>query len=224
MTKSSDVTQEQARSVIDRVAQELGLLVVDTSGFIKIQGPTTKHRVYVQRSRTLNRIDTTLPIPADDAAFKPLATPNGSISCHITPDLEQLERSLRMLADAAFGTQVPNKPRPFAASKAPAARRPKPTAEPLPEVELKVVPEGGDLKARLAAIKAQARRGRINRILDNPEQYGVMTEAEAIAVVDGKVEASDVKEASQNAFTAEMNDLIAETGLPLDNIGIAMNN
>lgn len=212
----TDVTQEQARALIDRVAQELGLLVADTSGFIKVQGPTSKHRIYVQRSRTLNRVDTTLPIPADDPAYKGLSSPNGSIACHVQPDLEQLERALRMLADPAFGTQTPNKPRPFAASKAPAARKPKPVAEPVEEARIVPVPEGGDLKTRLAKIKEGARRGRIQRILDNPEKYGAMSEAEAEELIDSKVSLEEYAANRKAQATVELLDLQAETGIQLD--------
>lgn len=212
----SDVTQEQARTMIDRVAQELGLLVADTSGFIKVQGATSKHRIYVQRSRTLNRVDTTLPIPADDPAYKGLSAPNGSIACHVQPDLVQLERALRMLADPAFGTQTPNKPRPFAGSKAPAARKPQPLVEPVDEARLAPIPEGGDLKTRLAKIKEGARRGRIQRIIDNPEKYGAMSEAEAEELVDSKVSLEDFAENRKGQATVELMDLQAETGVQLD--------
>lgn len=208
----SDVTQEQARAVIDRVAQEIGLLVVETSGFVKVQGPTNKHRVYVQRSRTLNRIDTTLPIPADDAAYKGLAAPNGSISCHIQPDLVQLERALRMLADPAFGTQVPNKPRPFAATKAPAARRPKPTDEPVAEAAIAPVPEGGDLKDRLAVLHDRAREARIRRF----EENNGLSRDEAEQVADKKVSLDEVLAQREGAVRVELSDLVAEAGLHID--------
>lgn len=205
----SDVTQEQARGVIDKVAQELGLLVGETSGFIKVQGPSNKHRVYVQRSQTLNRIDTTLPIPDDDPAHKPLSAPNGSISCHVQPNLEQLERALRMLADTTMATQVPNKPRPFAATKAPPARKPKPVAEPVADSDLAPEPPGGSLKSRLALIHQQARSARIRRFVENDG----MSEAEAIAVVDGKARLSEVKEALSNQENAELTETLRETGI-----------
>lgn len=211
----SDVTQEQARALVDKVAQELGLLVSDTSGFIKVQGPTNKHRIYIQKSRTLNRIDTTLMLAADDPAFKPLAAPNGGVQSHIQPDLEQLERTLRMLGDANLGTQVSNKPRPFAATKAPAARRPKPVVAPV-EVKIEAVPEGGSLKERLAKIKASARKARISRILENPQQYGNLTEAEAIAIVDGKVEQDDATEAAANKAASELSQIVEESGIEIE--------
>jgi hypothetical protein len=208
----SDVTQEQARAVIDRVAQEVGLLVAETSGFVKVQGPTNKHRIYVQRSRTLNRIDTTLPIPADDLAYKGLAAPNGSISCHVQPDLEQLERALRMLADPAFSTQVPNKPRPFAATKAPAARRPKPVEEPMAESDLEPasdMPSVKDLKDRIAKIRASAKAAKVRRYVEN----NGLSEADAESVVDGVVTLESLIESVDNAASAEALDVLAESGI-----------
>lgn len=208
----SDVTQEQARAVIDRVAQEVGLLVAETSGFVKVQGPTNKHRIYVQRSRTLNRVDTTLPIPADDPCYKGLAAPNGSISCHIQPDLEQLERALRMLADPAFGTQVPNKPRPFAATKAPAARRPKPVEAPLTEADLGPISEGPsakDLKDRISKIRAASKAARVRRYMEN----NGLSEADAESVVAGVVTLESLIESVDNAASTEARELLAESGI-----------
>ncbi len=212
----SDVTLEQARAVVDRVAQELGLLVADTSGFIKVQGPTTKHRVYVQKSQKLNRIDFTHPLPSDDPMYKPLSNPNGSIACHVVPTLDNLERVLRMLTDPSLGTQTPNKPRPFAATKAPAPRKPKPVAEPVLEARLEPIPPGGSLKDRLAKIHASARKARIRRIMENPEQYGSLSEDEAAAIVDGKAKPEDVKEAADNSAAAELASIVEETGLQLE--------
>lgn len=205
----SDVTQEQARAVIDRVAQELGLLVADTSGFIKVQGPSNKHRIYVQKSRTLNRIDTTLVLPTDDPAYKALSAPNGSISSHVTPDLEQLERVLRMLGDSSLTTQVANKPRPFAATKAPAARKPKPTDEPVSEVKLEPVPEGGSLKDRLEAIRDGARQARIRRYMENHD----LSQDEAELVADKKATLDEVLEQRSAVDRAEAVAVAAEAGI-----------
>lgn len=204
----SDVTLEQARAVIDRVAQELGLLVADTSGFVKVQGPTNKHRIYVQKSRALNRIDTTLVIPTDDPAYKPLAAPNGSISSHITPDLEQLERALRMLGDATLTTQVANKPRPFAVSKQSPVRKPKPTDAPV-EVKLEPVPEGGTLKDRLEAIRQSARKARMRRYVENNN----LTEDEAELVADKKATLEEVLEQRTAVDRSQAMDVAAEAGL-----------
>lgn len=212
----SDVTLEQVQAVVDRVAQELGLLVNPTSGFIKVQGPGNKHRVYIQKSRTLNRIDTTLPIPSDSPAYKSLSAPNGSIVCHVQPTLEHLESALRMLADSSLSTQTPNKPRPFAATKAPAPRKPKPTAEPVEEKKLTPVPQGGDLKERLAKIRESARKARVNRVLENPDKYGITDETEAEALIDSKVSLDEfaANRAAQNAV--ELAELQAETGVQID--------
>lgn len=190
----SDITLEQARAVIDRVSAELGLLSKDTSGFIKVEGPTNKHRVYVQMSRTLNRIDFTVDLPPDDPMYKQMSNPNGSIRCHIVPTLEFLERALRMLGDSGLATQVPNKPRPFAPTKAP-VHRPKPVAAPVPEAALIPVIDGErlSLEARLKRIKDRAREARINRIMENPDQFGTMTRDEAAALVDGRVEREDLE-------------------------------
>ena len=181
----SDITLEQARAVIDRVSQELGLLNKDTSGFIKVEGPTNKHRVYVQMSRMLNRIDFTVDLPTDDPMYKQMANPNGSIRCHVVPTLENLERALRMLGDASLAVQVPNKPRPFAPTKTP-VRRPKPVSMPVPEAALIPVIDGERLAlaARLERIKERVRAAKIARILENPDEFGQVTAEEAAAMVD----------------------------------------
>ena len=215
----SDITIEQARSKIDSVAQELGLLVAETSGFIKVQGPTNRHRIYVQRSRSLGRIDTTLPSADADGAPMPgtkgLSAPNGSVTCHVEPTLEWLEFHLRRLGDASLGTQVPNKPRPFAATKQP-ARKPKAMAAPVPEEELEPVPEGGSLKDRVATIRSRARLARINRVKENFEKYGFTrppTDEEAAAIIDGKVSAEDLVEATSNAAASELDETLEEAGI-----------
>lgn len=208
----SDITLEQAQAVIDRVAQELGLLVSPTSAFIKVQGPTNKHRIYVQKSRHLNRIDFTVDLPTDDPAYVQLTAPNGSVRCHIKPDLEQLERCLRMLGDGTIGTQVPNKPRPFAATKQP-ARKPKAVATPVPEEALVPVPEGGPLKDRIAAIKSRAREARINMILENADRYGEMSYNDAAQLVDDKVDLRELEEQHRNQSASELAETLAETGV-----------
>lgn len=208
----TDVTLEQAQATIDRVAQEVGLLVNHTSGFIKIQGPSNKHRVYVQKSRTLNRIDTTITLAADDPAYKPLSNPNGSIASHVQPNLEQLERVLRMLADSTLSTQTPNKPRPFAATKAPAPRKPKPTAEPVEEKKLAAPPPGGSLDDRLAAIKDSARKARINRYMEN----NGLSQDEAEQVADKKITLDELLAQKNSEAQVELHELVAETGIHLE--------
>lgn len=209
-----DTSLEQARAVIDRVAAELGLLVAETSGFVKVQGPSTRHRIYVQRSRVLNRIDTTLPIAADDPAYAPLSSPNGSIVCHIRPDLAQLERCLRMLADTAIATQVPNKPRPFAATKAPPSRRPEAVAAPVPPEALSMPKvDGKTLKERLEIIRDRARLARINRILENPDKYGEMSFDEAAVLIDERVDLAALAEERAHAARAMTDRELAESGV-----------
>jgi hypothetical protein len=212
----SDITIEVAQGLIDKVAQELGLLVTPTTGFIKVQGPTNKHRIYVQRARTLGRIDTTLPNTNADGTpvqgTRGLNAPNGSVTCHIEPTLEWLEFHLRRLGDGSLGTQVPNKPRPFAATKQP-ARKPKAVAAPIPTEAVEPIPEGGSLKDRLKVIHSRVREAKINMILENPEKYGLVTRDEAAAIVDKKVEPSEFKEVSDNAERAELNEVLAETGI-----------
>lgn len=208
----TDITIEQAQAVIDRVAQELGLLVAPTAGFIKIQGPTNKQRIYVQKARHLGRIDCTIDLPTDDPAYKQLSAPNGSVRCHVVPDLEQLERVLRMLGDSNLPTQVPNKPRPFAATKQP-PRKPKAVAAPVPEEALDPVPEGDPLKDRIAVIRSRAREARINMILENADKYGEMSHDEAAALVDGKVDLRELEEQRRNQGNAELVETLAETGI-----------
>lgn len=216
----SDVRMEQAQAVLDRVAQELGLLVSDTSFGKKVQGPSNKHRMYVQKGQFLGRIDISVPLELDDPAYVQLSAPNGSIKCHVKPDLVQFERALRMLGDTTLDTQVPNKPRPFAATKAPLGRKPKAVVAPVPAEafkELPVDPARAALKDRIANIKAQARGARIRMVLENPEKYGALSESEAEALVDGRfgdnVNASDVAEASRNAALAETGEILAEAGI-----------
>lgn len=211
MTKT-DITLEQAQLVIDKVKDELGLLVAHTGNFIKVQGPSNRHRIYVQKSRSLNRIDFTIELPPDDPAYRQLTSPNGSIRCHIAPDLVQLERCLRMLGDASLGTQVPNKPRPFAATKQP-ARKPKAVATPIPEEAIEPVPEGGSMKDRIAAIGSQARRAKARMIVDNPEDYGVYTFDEALDFVERKVDLSELKANFRAQQQTDLSDVLAETGI-----------
>lgn len=215
----NDITAEAARVVIDRVAQELGLLVAETSGFLKVQGPTNKQRIYVQRSKFLGRIDTTLPTTLEDGTpiqgTKPLSNPNGSVTCHLDGTLENLEFHLRRLGDGTIGVQVPNKPRPFAATKQP-ARKPKPTAEgvdvmmaPEPTDEFKL--DGLTLKQRLKAIATQARSARIRRYLENDDS-GKLTEDMAADIVDGKATFEELV----GAVDLAVNDALAEAGIEVN--------
>jgi hypothetical protein len=219
----TDITLEQARAVVDRVAQETGLLTADTSGFIKVQSPSTKHRIYVQLSKRLNRIDSTMEMT--DAAGNQVpgtlgvSNPNGSIKCHLEPTLENLEFHLRRLNDATLGVQVPNKPRPFAPSKTPIPRKPKPVAAPVPEEALVPVgPANGEepsidpdgLRVRLANIKARARDARIRRYVEDGHSHD-----EAVAIVEGRVKLADLQEAAANREAADVTDLASEAGVEL---------
>jgi hypothetical protein len=212
----SDITQEQARGLVDRIAQELGLLVAEKSGFVKVEGPTNKHRVYVQRSKTLGRIDTTLPLSVDDEMYEGLKGPLGSITCHIKPTLEYLERALRMLGDGAMSTQVINRPRPFAANKGPNRRTPKAIAPPVnfekPVEPEEYIAEGGTLEARLKDIRARAREARLKRIM---EERNVDRE-EALLILDRKVEEADVIAYQKSAEEAETNEFIRESGIEIE--------
>lgn len=210
MAKST-IRIEEAHAVINRVAEELGLLVADAGFGKKIQGPANKHRLYVQKGQFLGRIDFTVPLEPNDPAYIQLAAPNGSVRCHVTPDLEQLERCLRMLGDDSLGTQVPNKPRPFAPTKS-SGRRPKAVEMAIPAealAELPVDPARAKLEDRIRVIHEQARAARIRMVLENPEKYGDLSGSEAEALVDGKFEGSDPDAVS----TAETDAIIRETGI-----------
>lgn len=194
----TEITIEQALVTIDKVVNELGLLFsAQGKGFYQIVGPTTKHKVYVQKSKRLNRIDTSMDLPTDlvDSAGVPLRVelknPNGSVKCHVEPSLENLERVLRMLADADIGTHVMNRPRPFAATKAP-VHKPRPVTEPVPEIALEPVPEGGSLEERLAVLRARGRLARVNRLLEN-DTTGRLTREEAEAIEDGRISPDDLE-------------------------------
>lgn len=210
----SDIAMTQAIEVLDRVAQEIGLLVSDTSFGKKVQGPSTRHRLYVQRGLRLGRIDTTVPLAQDDPAYVQLSTPIGSIACHVRPDLVQLERVLRMLGDPAIGVQIPNRPRPFAATKAPGPRRPKAVAEPVPAEALESIPidpARQGLEERIAVIRDRARAARVRMVLENPEKYGVLSEAEAEELVDGRSREDDAP--PSNGPDPAVLEALAEAGI-----------
>ena len=179
---------------MDRIVGELGLLKKYNAGFICIMGPTTKHKVYVQRTKTLGRIDCSIDLPPDDPMRAELKSHNGSVKCHIVPSLENLERVLRMLGDAATGTHVQNKPpRPFGPAPAPKVpvHKPRPVVEPVPSVALEPMSEEGSLDDRVQRVKERARLARVNRLLEN-DQTGGLTRADAEAVVDGRIKLEDI--------------------------------
>ena len=165
------ITVDEAMLLVRKIADEVGLTVDQTSGFWKIVGPNS-HLIYIQKSKKLGTINTTLPLPAGEPGTKGLQKPNGSITCHIEPELVHLERFLRMLADKEVGKFEVRHPKPFAATKAPEPRRPKavvpavPMSEIRAELEKHVTPEGRrslDLQARIDMIHEGVRRARYRR-------------------------------------------------------------
>ena len=118
------VSVDEAMILVRKVADEVGLTVDQTSGFWKIAGPN-RHLIYIQKSKKLGTINTTLPLPPGEPGTRGLQKPNGSVTCHIEPELVHLERFLRMLSDGAVDKFEVRHPKPFAATKAPEPRRPK---------------------------------------------------------------------------------------------------
>jgi len=215
MAKST-IEMTDALALIDRLAGPLGLVCDNTKTFgPKVSGPSG-HKIHVQKGRFLGRIDTTLPLQPDDPDYVQLSAPNGSIRCHVRPDLSALERCLRMLADPGTETHAPARPPgPYSRPKPPPARRPRAITEPVVLKEPEVDPERRLLEDRVAAIRAQARAARIAKVLENPDKYGTLTEDQAAALVDGRgrVEAEDLVEATRNSA-------LSETALALDEAGI----
>lgn len=210
----SNITKESARAVIDRVAQELGLLLTPKGQFLKIEGPTNKQRIYVQQSKMLGRIDTTLDVLGQPGTIQ-LSTPNGSIRCHIEPTLEYLESFLRMLGDSSVEKQVINKPRPFGATKQP-TRTPRPTATPIRMDEIVVehepkeyIAEGGTLEQRLQAIKDGVRRAKVRALVENKG----ISEEEANDILDGKIQEDAATDQAVASGKAEVTELLKETGV-----------
>lgn len=211
----SNITKEEARAVIDRVAEELKLLVNKASGFLKIEGPTNKHRIYVMESKKLGRIDTTLDLPKDDPAYVALSGPNGAIRCHIAPDLAHLERCLRMLGDASLDKQVSNKPRPFGVQAQPKtpARTPRPTA---PVVDVAAViqksavkVDGLTLEERLEYIRKSSQRAKVRLLV---EERGLPEEL-AERVVKGEIELDEALQNIAGAEATTVNEVLAESGV-----------
>ncbi len=211
--------------LVTKVSEEIGLLNTETSGFFKISG-SSKHLIYIQKSRKLGLINTTLPLPVGEPGTRGLKKPNGSIVCHVEPDLMHLERFLRMLADAGTVKHEQNKPRPFAPSKPP-VRRPNPVVDPVPMSTVLAVtiepmefvdpddPRPPALQVRLARIHIAARKSRVDRWVD--EGFDRET-AEKIA--DKILEPEDAREhlVAQRASEGRsetVSGIVAETGLEL---------
>lgn len=211
----SEIARSEFESIIDNISKELGLIKSETSSCYKIQGPQNKHRIYVFKSKFLGRIDATLPLSADDPAFKEPVSDLGSITCRIIPTREQLERALKMLANNEIESQVINKPKPFAASKAPAARRPKQTDSAVEINDSVPEPVGDDgltLGERLKSISDRTRIARINRII---EEHGVQY-ADAEAVVDKRISLDEILSAVHSQNASEVSDFVAETGIDVN--------
>lgn len=210
----TNITKEEARTLIDRMVEKHGLLVKgQDAGYLILTGPTNKHRVCIQNTKFLGRIDTTLPVKGQEGT-EDLKAHNGAITCHIVPDLKWLEHYLDMLGDGGVSKQVTNHPRPFAVQKSSAGpkRTPRAVAAPLEEdvgAPSEYIAEGGTLKDRLAEIAARGKRARIRMYV---EEKG-MTQEEAEAVVYGRIDESDVEEARSNAHSSELNELSREAGL-----------
>lgn len=213
----------EARNLVNKLCAELGLLTRDTSSNIKVHSPLNDHNVYVQMTVTMGRIDTSLEIPVDDPLYIGLETPNGGISCHVTPNLENLEKVLRMLADPETPKKKSNKNRPFAATKKPEVRKLSTVAAP---VDVSETADGtsmvdspsheptpaDQLQQRLADIKDRARKARINRFLDNDET-GLMTREQAEAIVDGRVDADDIIAGLRGQLGVQTASELADTGV-----------
>lgn len=212
MATKSNISIEHALAVIDKVTQELGLLRSDTSACYKIQGPTNKHRMYVFKSKTLGKIDTTLPVQGQPGTYG-LSAPNGAIACHVDADLVHLETYLRMLGDAELGKQESNKPRPFAATRGPKARSIGPVVAPIPEREVveptEYIAQGGTLDERLASIKGRARAARIRRYVD---EHG-LSEEEAREVAEGNLALEDVIGSRNRSSSIEAESVAEEAGI-----------
>ena len=208
----NEMTKDEVDKLIDKLVKELGLLKSETSSATKLQGPVNKHRMYVFKSKFLGRIDFTVALPVDDPSFLDTVADNGSISCHVKPDKESLERTIRMLADDKLGVQIPNKPRPFAATRQPPPRKPKEVELPVDVRDTPSIPVGDDgrtIAQRLAEISERVRIKKIDRLM---EEHGFSRD-DAMAVVDKKVDLSDMMETRRSSSTSELNQLLSESGI-----------
>ena len=195
-----EVLTEDAMKLVNGLAQELGLLVTDTAGFHKLVSSATKHYIYIQKSRKLGVINCSLDVPKDEPGTKPLTKDNGSVRFQIVPELEHLERFLRLLSDPATPPFKAAKNRPFAVTKPPALRQPRPVAAPVPLSAIPAAAPGGfeadpedprpeRLQARIHLIKQQSRAARVRRWME--EGFDQRT-AEMIA--GGLLEPDDARE------------------------------
>lgn len=198
---NKEVTIEEARILITRVAEETGLIVSDNKGFIKVISPGTGHKVYVSKTGTLGRIDCSLDLPAEEEGKEvlrlPLKAPNGAIKCHVKPTLEALEQAMRLMANPDTEKREVNRPRPFAANQ---VHRPRPLAQPVPEMALEPIAtvDGETLGDRLQRLKERGRLARVNRRLEN-DTTGMLTREIAEAVEDGRVAEEDLEHVPDRA-------------------------
>jgi len=214
-------TVEEARTVIDRLAEELGLAHTDNKGWIKIVCPGTGHKVYVQKTKDLRQIHCSLDLEAEEVGHETFRLPpkgqGGAVKCHIVPTLSNLERALRMIADPSVGQREVNRPRPFAPTRQ-AVHRPKPVTQPIPEDALEAVPEveGQTLGDRLAELK---RRGRLARARKRVETdlTGRMTMDLALAIEEGRVNEEDVLHVPDLA-AREVQEAL-ESGVEIEGVG-----
>jgi hypothetical protein len=189
---NKEVTIEEGRLLIARVAEETGLIVSDNKGFIKVTSPGTGHKIYVQKTGTLGRIDCSLDLPTEEVGKEvlrlPLKAPNGAIKCHVVPTLEALEQVMRLMAAPDTEKREVNRPRPFAAN-----RNPRPVTQPMPEMALEPVAtvDGESLGDRLQRLKERGRLARVNRRLEN-DHTGLLTRELAEALEDGRISEDDL--------------------------------
>ena len=198
----AEVMFEDTMTFLNRVCQELNLRLEETSQFIKITG-STGHRVYVQKSKVLRRIDTTLPkdlLSAEDIVS--LKEPLGAITCHIAPSIDALERVLKTLPTAA--KLVSTKNRPFEVKP----RKVKPLMQPLAVVSAPPPQQNEEqitLSERVKKIKEAALQARIKMSLADPDKYGKLSEVEARDLVNRQRMGLVTKE-QENSSALESND------------------
>lgn len=206
--KKSTIPYSEAKALIDKICAELGYHQEPKSNFLKIESPVTKHRTYVQMSKNLSRIDTTLEIKGEEGTY-PLEKHNGSIKCHLDPTLENLERRLRMMADIeTVGTQVVNRPRPMQIVRGPAPRVPRPTVAAQPSA---LQQQYNEKLKRLKERQALAKRRRFL------EEQG-LSDDEVDRIVHAGGDPGDVRESQKNAFEMELGDELFEAGIDVEDV------
>lgn len=169
----SEVSVEKAMEFVRSHPAAASVNIKEISAFWKVISTVNGHHIYIKKGGRLGQIDTNLPIKGEPGT-RPLNSSNGSITCHIEPDLEHLGRFLGMLADGSLGKHKKNTPRPF---RTPAAPRPpraqSPVVErpvPLQEVMAPDEPHApiipGPLKDRIRKIRESAARAKARRLAE----------------------------------------------------------